>query len=126
MYADILVPPLQEPLTYSVPGSLISSISVGQCVKIPVGRARRWGYVIALHPTLPARCHGLTIKELEVIDAAGVHVTPTMIPLLEWVAYYYGYPLAQVIESIVPPSVPQFPSPPILEPPFPPTGFPSI
>jgi primosomal protein N' (replication factor Y) len=90
-------------LDYSVPPRLLTSLRVGQRVRVPLGRRNKpaTGYVVGIreateHPK---------VKPLgELIDER-VLVSPQMMELARWMGRYYVAPLGVVLESIIPSAV---------------------
>ena len=90
-------------LDYAVPPKFVSTLAVGQRVRVPLGRGNSstFGYVvdIAAHSTHP------TLKPMIAIDDDRVLVQPKMLELARWIGRYYVSPLGMVLESIIPSAV---------------------
>ncbi|MDB5325864.1 MAG: priA [Phycisphaerales bacterium] len=90
-------------LDYAVPPKFVSTLAVGQRVRVPLGRGNSstFGYIvdIATHSTHP------TLKPMIAIDEDRVMVQPTMLQLARWIGRYYVSPLGMVLESIIPSAV---------------------
>jgi primosomal protein N' (replication factor Y) len=90
-------------LDYSIPKSLVTSLRVGQRVRVPLGRNNRAarGYVVSIHPTSEYP----KIKPLAGIEDERVLFPPKLMELARWMSRYYVSPLGTVLESVIPSAV---------------------
>jgi primosomal protein N' (replication factor Y) len=90
--------PVDDVYSYSIPAHLARQACPGKRVLVPFGRRSVTGYLIG-----PARDTDTPgIKHiLDVLDDAPLF-PESMIPLFEWIATYYMYPLGQVIATALP------------------------
>ncbi len=131
---DVLIPPLQQPLTYAL-GESMGNIDVGFRVLVPLGRRSVFGFVISKHdqaqsidrtdqtdttlqprwfqpsltPELDLENSSDTPEFKSVISEVEEHpcFLPRQLEFFERVAQYYGVPLSNVLDSAVPTSVPK-------------------
>ena len=90
-------------LHYKVPEPLRASAAVGSLVRIPVGRAVRFGVIGALGP--PTDFPEDRLKAvLEVVHSFPA-LTADLLGLARWMAAYYAAPLDAVIETMIPSAV---------------------
>jgi primosomal protein N' (replication factor Y) len=94
---------IDRSLDYQVPKHLVTSLQVGQRVKVPLGRNNKpsHGYVVDIHETTDYP----RIKPLTAIDDPRVLVGPKLMTLSRWIAKYYVTPLGTVLESVIPSAV---------------------
>ena len=99
VFVDVAVAlPLPSLYTYAVPGAMVPEIHIGKRVKVPFGRRRIIGYIMACRTEQPDYP---TKDILAVLD--GHPLFPeSMIPFFHWIAEYYVCPIGQVIESALP------------------------
>jgi primosomal protein N' (replication factor Y) len=89
--------PIDKALSYSVPERLREKVRVGTRLRVPLGRRRAIGYVLALAPGDPAG-----LKEIgEVFDEPPLF-PPALAPFFLRVADYYRYPLGEVVRTALP------------------------
>jgi len=92
-------------LDYLIPPKLASEVSVGQRVKVPLGRGNHhcYAYVIGLpgHSDVPIS----RLKPITAIDDARTLLTPALLDLARWMCRYYVTPLGTVLESVIPSAV---------------------
>jgi primosomal protein N' (replication factor Y) (superfamily II helicase) len=98
---------LDRTLTYSVPKSLVRLLSVGQRVKVPLGRGNRaaFGYAVAFPAPPPTDFDPGRIKSMLAIDDPRVLVTPALLELTRWISRYYFCPLGLTLDAIIPSAV---------------------
>ncbi len=103
MYADIIVqidvPGLPQPLTYSVPPTLI--LTVGSAVVVPFGSQQMVGYVVALKECCPPEMEGKIKPVAAKIENAPSFDQP-LCDLALWVAEQTLCDLRDAIHLIVP------------------------
>jgi primosomal protein N' (replication factor Y) (superfamily II helicase) len=92
-------------LDYLVPEKLRHEISVGQRVRVPLGRSSRdrFAYVIALKDTTDYPREKL--KQIHGIDDARTLLVGGLLDLARWMSRYYVTPLGTVLESVIPSAV---------------------
>ena len=90
-------------LDYSIPKRLLSTLQIGQQVKVPLGRKNRLvrGYVVSI---LPTTTHP-KVKDVAAIEDERVLVDERLMRLARWMSRYYCCPLGTVIETIIPAAV---------------------
>ncbi|WP_136806292.1 replication restart helicase PriA [Desulfosediminicola flagellatus] len=98
--------PLDNTLTYSVPESLLTDaekhdlhLLVGRRVLVPLGGRKVTGYVLGEAETANIDFKIRNIQKI--IDTQPIFF-PQIIPLFEWIAAYYHYPIGEVIKSALP------------------------
>jgi primosomal protein N' (replication factor Y) len=95
--------PFADRLTYEIPPSLAGLITPGQRVRVPVGKRRLIGVVVALVDEPPA---GVTTKPLETLLDPEPVLPAELLALAGFVASYYRAPLGEVIRGLVPGDLP--------------------
>jgi primosomal protein N' (replication factor Y) len=90
-------------LHYKVPEPLRASAAVGSLVRIPVGRAVRFGVIGALGP--PTDFPEDRLKAVLEIVHSFPALTADLLGLARWMAAYYAAPLDAVIETMIPSAV---------------------
>lgn len=98
---SVAVPPLEVSLTYRAP----SGTEVGSMVRVPLGRQNRIGWIVAKESAASAEFEG-DIKEVQEVLGDGPVFHQDTLQLFQWCAEYYGFGLAQVIDTAVPTFVP--------------------
>lgn len=101
-FFQVIVPPLDQPLTYKVPGAESIQARVGQRVLVPLKRKLVTGYLWekVLEPE-----EGPEIKAIsQILDPAPLF-TEAMRPFFVWISQYYLYPLGQVLKTALPPGL---------------------
>lgn len=98
--AEVAVPiPLRQSLVYRVPGAFEAIAEPGSRVRVPVGRRRLVGVILARDVPAP---EGVELRELEaVIDLEPV-VPPSLLELGRFAADYYLAPIGEVFRAVVP------------------------
>jgi primosomal protein N' (replication factor Y) len=99
-HARVAVPvPLPETLTYRVPEDLDGRVRPGVRVRVPVGRRKLSGVVLARTADTPP---GIELRPvLEVVDREPV-LTDELLALAEFVAGYYLAPPGEVVRAFLP------------------------
>src|SRR5690348_9048483 len=95
--------PSHDLLTYRVPEPLRDRVQPGVRVRVPLGRQTRTGVVAAFAEAEPP---GELRSVVEVLDAQPF-LTAELLELCRWAARYYLAPLAEVIATIVPATLPR-------------------
>ncbi|RMG44738.1 MAG: primosomal protein N' [Candidatus Dadabacteria bacterium] len=110
---NVVIPPLAQPFTYSIPPGLSVNINVGCCVEVPFGRRTARGYVI--EDKNKSRNEDSEAKfEIKAIHDSVNNLpcfNPAQLKFFKWISDYYSVPLASVIDAAIPPPVrPKFES----------------
>jgi primosomal protein N' (replication factor Y) len=94
---------IDKSLDYAIPAGLVSSLRVGQRVRVPLGRNNRpvLGYVTSVRETSD---HPKIKRLLDIADER-VLVPPKLMELARWMSRYYCTPLGTVLETIIPSAV---------------------
>jgi len=103
---NVVIPPLEQPFTYSVPQQLVSSAQIGSCVAVPFRNRTERGFIIA-HLPESARAQ-ITYKVRSILSSTPPKpcFLASQIEFMRWIADYYGDALSSVIDVAVPPDVP--------------------
>jgi primosomal protein N' (replication factor Y) len=90
-------------LDYSIPKRLLTTLQVGQQVKVPLGRKNRLvrGYVVSIGPTTTHP----KVKDVAAVEDERVLVDERLMRLARWMSRYYCTSLGTVIETIIPAAV---------------------
>ena len=91
------------PLDYSVPEQTVSAVTVGQRIRVPLGRGSRTitGYCTALEHRASSR----RLKDIiEIIDASSL-LSPALLRLTKWMSEYYMCEWGRVLEGVLPAAV---------------------
>jgi primosomal protein N' (replication factor Y) len=99
--------PIDQVLTYRVPGRLSRRIRPGQRLKVPLGRGNKpaTAYCVRVDPSLAEGLDPRKIKEVaEVLDPVPL-IDGTMLELTRWLAEYYACSWGQALDSAVPAGV---------------------
>lgn len=98
--------PLEQTLTYRLPDDLPGAVGtagpeplVGRRVLVPLGRRKVTGYILA--ENAPEQVDFKIRDILEILDAQPLFHAG-IIPLFQWIARYYHYPLGEVVKSALP------------------------
>lgn len=98
--------PLENTLTYGIPASLLSDIEkqdvyrlIGRRVLVPLGGRKVTGYVLG---EAEAGEVDFKIRNVQKVLDRNPIFYPQIIPLFEWIAAYYHYPIGEVIKSALP------------------------
>ena len=102
-FAEVAVGvPLDNTFHYTVPASLARSVVVGRRVRVPFGKRRATGWVVAVPEVLP---DGGFDGELKAVEAAlddGPLLSEEELALYRWMADYYQYPLGLTLKAAIP------------------------
>lgn len=100
-FANILVPPLAAPLTYSVPANIDQQVQVGSRVTIPLGKRFTLGFVVSKFSGAPENSQ---FKIKDIFSEKPVHTcfNQTQLKFFQWIANYYGDSLTNVIDVAIP------------------------
>lgn len=86
--------------TYSVNPEICGIVTPGQRVLAPFGRRKITAYVLTTHVNIDDI--KVPIKPIDSVLDAKPFFPPEMLPLYEWIASYYKYPLGLTLESALP------------------------
>ena len=102
-FAEVAVPLPLPPLTYAIPSTLAGQVAPGVRVRVPVGRRRLVGVVVAFAEAAPP---GVNVRPLEgVLDCEPV-LPPDLLDLARFTANYYLAPLGEVVRTMLPSDLP--------------------
>ncbi len=105
-YAEVAVPlHVFQTFTYRLNSALSEQAKPGARVMVPFGRKLVAGYIIALHPELPAALAEIDIKDAQSLVDTEPVCSPEILQLARWVADYYACPLGEVIKAALPPGM---------------------
>ena len=99
--------PIEQVLTYRVPGKFQQLIRPGQRVRVPLGRGDRLavGYCVRVDAAAPADLDPARIKDVvEVLDPLPL-IDDKMLALTRWMADYYACSWGQALDAVVPAGV---------------------
>ncbi len=99
--ASVATNPLKEPLSYLVPQELASTLTVGCCVKVPLGSRSAIGYVIELKKKHEIELN-FKIKTLTAVIKDYPFFAAEQLKWFSWIANYYSTNLATVLETAIP------------------------
>ncbi len=99
MFVQIAVPPLPEPLWYSVPELFLSNVSLGAQVEVPLGSRKEIGYIVLIQDKVD-----LTYEVKEILSEP-IRCFKD-IWLLEWISKYYCEPISKVLDTAAPKIIP--------------------
>lgn len=105
---QVLIPPLNEALTYRLPIELEPQVQIGCKVEVPLGSRRAQGFVIARdkEELVPeSQKLGLKLKHIEQIPAPELCFDRSQLNFFQWVADYYADSLSNVIDAAIPEAV---------------------
>ncbi|HEV8582032.1 MAG TPA: primosomal protein N' [Thermoanaerobaculia bacterium] len=104
LLADVALPlPLPDPLVYAVPANWAALAVPGVRARVPVGKRRLSGMIVAVHGRRP---EGVNLRPIvEILDRVPV-LTPDLLELARFVADYYLAPLGEVVRSMLPADLP--------------------
>jgi primosomal protein N' (replication factor Y) len=98
--------PLDQLLTYSVSAAVLHSedienveLLIGRRVLVPLGGRKVTGYVISADP--PAEGKFKIRDILQILDSEPLFHS-NILPLFQWIARYYHYPIGEVIKAALP------------------------
>lgn len=94
-FVEVAIPGIPHPLTYAVPGDLAEISDVGCQVTVSAKSRKATGYIISK----PNEAPSFNVKPI--IDSRPAF-HPEQLELYRWLSSYYGYPLAETIESVLP------------------------
>jgi primosomal protein N' (replication factor Y) len=103
---NVVIPPLATSYTYTLPDDLATRVGVGSEVEVPLGTRHAVGYVVQ-PPDNASSAEGLALKSVSRLRRPYPLFVKEQLEFFEWVANYYADSLSSVIETAVPPPVPQ-------------------
>ena len=98
-FFQVIVPPLDHPLTYEVQEALASECKIGQRVLVPLKKKLVTGYLWEEMP--PPEAGPETKAVSEILDPSPLF-SEAMRPFFLWIAQYYLHPLGQVLKAALP------------------------
>ena len=110
-YANIILPlPLEGYFTYGVPDALVSRVTVGVRVSVPLGKSKTYVGVVADYPVnIPNPSENVTAEGKKIIYKNIIDVldnTPILLPqqlkLWHWISDYYMSPIGDVYKAALP------------------------
>lgn len=112
--AHVVIPPLHDAYSYVIPGTLTESVVVGSSVEVPLGSRKTRGFVVNIQSQLDTATgeslvekKSFKLKEIAKLPFDRRCFSEEQLHLFQWVADYYGAPLANVIDVAVPAQVPR-------------------
>jgi primosomal protein N' (replication factor Y) (superfamily II helicase) len=101
---EVAVPlPLPTPLTYRVPPAFEELAQSGARVRVPVGKRRLVGVILARCSKPPEL---RSLRDLEAVLDAEPVLTPDLLELAEFTARYYLAPPGEVLRAVLPAELP--------------------
>lgn len=104
-FVEVALPvPLNRVFTYSVPEEELSAPKLGQRVRVPFGKRRLIGFVVAVHSELPDDLDVDPAKlrpTIEFLDDEPL-VTSEILRLTEWTADYYASFWGEMLKAALP------------------------
>ena len=100
LLANVVIAPLSQQFTYSVPEDLSTNIAFGDRVTVSFGNRVVEGFVISLGQ--PSAAISSKIKPIRSKVSPSPCFDEQQLELFKWVANFYSEPLASVIELAVP------------------------
>ena len=100
LLANVVIAPLSQQFTYSIPETLVASLAFGDRVVVPFGNRVVEGYVTSIglaQTTISAK-----IKPIQQRLSPHPCFDSKQLELFQWVANFYCEPLASVIDLAVP------------------------
>ncbi len=101
-FFEVIVPPLDHPLTYEVPEEISPDPQIGQRVLVPLKNKIVTGY---LWEEVKKTLQGPEIKPLIRILDSQPFFSPALRPFFTWIAQYYLHPIGQVLKTALPPGL---------------------
>jgi len=98
-----VIPPLPERFTYLVPEEYTRELAVGCQLTVSFGRRIVQAFVVGRETSNKELADfPYTLKAIQVDDFPSLSFLPEQLPLLQWVADYYGDTLSNVLNLAVP------------------------
>ena len=99
----VVVPPLSERYTYLVPPEYAQELSVGAQLTVSFGRRTTQAFVVGREQTDAAiDSFPYKLKEIDIEQSPVLSFRPEQLPVMQWVADYYGDALSNVLDLAVP------------------------
>ena len=92
-------------LDYLIPPKLAGDVSIGQRVKVPLGRGNHHCHAYVISLPSQSDVPSSKLKSITAIDDARTLLTPALLDLSRWMSRYYVTPLGTVLESVIPSAV---------------------
>lgn len=103
---NVVIPPLSTPYTYRVPAKLLGQVGTGSEVEVSLGARAAVGYVVPF-PSGGSLPQQVNLKDILRVRRKYPLFLASQLTFFQWVADYYADSLSNVIETAVPPPVPQ-------------------
>jgi primosomal protein N' (replication factor Y) len=103
---NVVIPPLPTAYTYRVPPKLLGQVGTGTEVEVSLGARAAVGYVVPL-PSGSLLPEQIALKDIIRVRRNHPLFLESQLRFFQWVADYYADSLSNVIETAVPPPVPQ-------------------
>ncbi|QQG67024.1 primosomal protein N' [Desulfobulbus oligotrophicus] len=102
LYEVAVDAPLATTLTYSQPVERVDPLPTGCCVRVPLGKRLVVGYILGVvhHQNLDEQ--PFTVKPIAEVLLESPLFPPALIPLYQWIARYYLYPIGKVLRTAIP------------------------
>jgi primosomal protein N' (replication factor Y) len=98
--AKVAIPlPVPEAYTYAVPASIAGHLAVGHAVTVPFHGREIVGFVLDPDVEPPP---GVKLKSIGYIAVSSPLFPAALVPLFEWLARYYAFPLGEVLRAATP------------------------
>lgn len=107
---NIVIPPLPRAYTYALPEDIAPSVEIGSRVVVPLGKRFTHGYVVSKFLSDSDQAQAVANVDLKAVSTDGTQracFSETQLRFFEWIARYYGEPLANVIDVAIPPIAPR-------------------
>ncbi len=101
LYAQVLIAPLDQELTYEIPDELVNNTSIGQKVEITLGRRHSTGFIVSLSETTELD-KAITIKPINRLIGDCVCFNEEQLHFFRWIASYYNQKISNVIDTAIP------------------------
>jgi primosomal protein N' (replication factor Y) len=101
-FFQVIIPPLNQPLTYEVPDDSRHNPCIGQRVLVQLKKKQVTGFLWEKIESPPTDIEIRPI--LRLLDPLPLF-PPVLVPFLYWIADYYLHPLGQVLKTALPPGL---------------------
>lgn len=99
--AVVLDVAIDKTLDYGIPETLLTQVTRGSRVQVPIRGMLRTGYVFELKPTTEVN----RVRPIAAVLATETPLTPDLFDLALWMARYYCASLGDVLKAILPSSI---------------------
>ena len=93
--------PVEKIYTYHIPQPFLPFTAIGKRVVVPFGNRMATGYIWALNQQVDTGAAADIKSVIDILDEVPLFPA-VLIPLFEWIAAYYMYPLGQVVKTALP------------------------